>query len=313
MRIGIIGLGLIGGSIGMALRALKNSAPPLGEGRVGAVEVVGVARTPEAAAEAQRRGAADQVSTDLNSVRGTDLVVIATPVDQVRPTMERIAPVVDSGTLITDVTSVKGSVLEWARRFPQPALFLGGHPVAGKAERGLAAADPGLFRDEPWIFTPRPDQNLAPFSGWFDLVRAIGGRPVFLSAEEHDRQMAFLSHLAFTLSAAFAEAVVENADASLGGPGYRSMTRLAAGDPAMYESIAHENRAALVAAIDQFRLILDRYRGHIENGERLHELFDRRAPTETASPLGAGPPAHADLLSVTKREQRAFEASEGRG
>ncbi|HVH65481.1 MAG TPA: prephenate dehydrogenase/arogenate dehydrogenase family protein [Candidatus Acidoferrum sp.] len=276
MRIGIIGLGLIGGSLGMALRALKNSPPPLGEGRVGAVEVVGVARTPEAAAEAQRRGAVDQASTDPTSLIGTDLVVIATPIDQVRSTIERIAPVMGSGTLITDVTSVKRSVLEWARRLPHPAHFLGGHPVAGKAESGLAAADAGLFRDEPWIFTPRPDQNLVPFSPWFELVRAIGARPVFLSAEEHDRQMAHLSHLAFTLSAAFAEAVDENADPGLGGPGYRSMTRLAAGDPAMYESISRENRAALVAAIDSLRLILDRYRDRIENGELLHELFERQ-------------------------------------
>lgn len=284
MRIGIVGLGLIGGSLGMALRTLKNSPhslgegatflPPLGEGSVGAIEVVGLARTPEGAAAAERRGAVSQASTDPAILKDADLVVIATPIDQIGQTLEQIAPLLCAATVVTDVASVKRPVLEWARRFVEPTRFLGGHPVAGKAESGLAAADPALFRDEPWIFTPGADQDLQPFSPWFDLVRAIGARPVFLSVEEHDRQMAFLSHLGFTLSAAFAETVDRNADVSLGGPGYRSMTRLAGADPTMYESITRENREPLIEAIDRFRSVLDGYRDRIEKGERLRELFE---------------------------------------
>ena len=265
MRIGIVGLGLIGGSLGMALRQVDRS-----------LEIVGVARSPEGAAAAERRGAVDQASSDPAILNGADLVVIATPIDQIAPCLERMAGVLSSTTLVTDVASVKRPVLEWAGRLIEPTRFLGGHPVAGKAESGLAAADPALFRDEPWIFTPSPEQDLQPFAPWVELVRAIGARPIFLSVDEHDRQMAFLSHLAFALSAAFAQTVDRNADSSLGGPGYRSMTRLAGGDPAMYESISRENREPLIEAIDRFRSVLDEYRDRVEKGDRLHELFSLR-------------------------------------
>jgi prephenate dehydrogenase len=282
MRIGIIGLGLIGGSLGLALRELnKNNFPPplAGEGqggglvRVEALEVVGVARTPEGAAAAQQRGAVDSASADMAILKGADVVVIATPIAAIRHTISQLAPHLTRDTMITDVASVKRPVLEWARDLPHPARFLGGHPVAGKTQTGLSASDPSIFRDEPWIFTPSKGQDLAAFEPWFGLVRAIGARPTFVDAVDHDRQMAYLSHLAFTLSAAFAETVERNADASLGGPGYRSMVRLAGGDPAMYESIARENRQPLTEAIDRFTQILADYRERIDHGDQVRELF----------------------------------------
>lgn len=263
MRVGIIGLGLIGGSLGLALRALNRS-----------LEVVGVARTPEGAAAAQRRGAVADASAEVATLRGSDIIVVATPIDQVPAVLDRIGHLIPSGTLITDVASVKRPVIEWARRLPEPGRFLGGHPVAGRTQTGLDASDPTIFRDEPWIFTPAEGQDLRPFFPWIELVEAIGARPTFLPAELHDRQMAHVSHLAFTLSAAYAETVERFADAGLGGPGYRGMVRLAAGDPWMYESISRENRQPLVEAIDRFAAILDRYRDRIEKGDRVRELFE---------------------------------------
>jgi prephenate dehydrogenase len=262
MRVGIVGLGLIGGSLGLALRRLGRS-----------IDVTGVAKRAESAADAVQRGAVHQASTDLGDLSDSDIVVIATPIEEIAGVMERLGPIVAEGTLITDVGSVKRPVLGWAQRLPNPSRFLGGHPVAGKTRSGLAESDAALFEHEPWIFTPTPDQDVRRFDPWFEMVRAIGGVVSFMRADVHDQQLAYLSHLAFVVSAAFAETVQANADAALGGPGYRSMVRLAGGDPAMYASIARENHDALVDAIDRFDAVIQQYRQRIVAGTRVNELF----------------------------------------
>jgi prephenate dehydrogenase len=264
MRVGIVGLGLIGGSLGMALRRLTAT-----------VEVVGLTRTAESAAAAEQLGAVDDASIDVAILDGSDVVVVATSIDAIEEVIDRVAPLTVAGTVITDVASVKRPVRRWARRLPEPALLLGGHPVAGKAQSGLEAADPALFRGEPWIFTPLEAQSLRPFDGWLKLVEAIGARPLFLSPEAHDRQMAYLSHLAFVASSAFAETIRSHADASLGGPGYRGMVRLAAGDASMYTSILRENQDATLEAIDAFTVMLATLRNRIASGEPA-DLFEGR-------------------------------------
>lgn len=262
MRVGIVGLGLIGGSLGLALRRLGD-----------AVEVRGVAHHEDGVRAAQQRGAVDRASTDLLDLADCDIVVAATPINQIKAIFERLAAVVRRGAIVTDVASVKRPVLEWARVLPEPDRFLGGHPVAGKERSGLGESDATLFRGETWIFTPGDGQDLTPFDEWFRLVRALGARPLILSAEAHDRQMAFLSHLAFTISIAYAQAVRPFADPGLGGPGFRGMVRLAEGDPQLYEDIVASNRGPLVEAIDHFSDVLREYRQRIERGERLGELF----------------------------------------
>jgi prephenate dehydrogenase len=262
MRVGIVGLGLIGGSLGLALRRLRHS-----------IDVIGVAKRPESAAAAIQRGAVDRASTDLGDISDCDIVVIATPIDQIAGVIDRLAPIVTAGTLITDVASVKRPVVGWAQRLPNPSRFLGGHPVAGKTHSGLGESDAAIFDQEPWIFTPTEGQEVPLFDTWFEMVRAIGAMPSFMRADVHDQQMAFLSHLAFAISSAFAETVRQHADHTLGGPGYRGMVRLAGGDPAMYEAIARENRDALVDAIDRFDTVLHRYRQRIGSGTRVKELF----------------------------------------
>ena len=262
MRVGIVGLGLIGGSLGMALRRLG-----------GTVEVVGLTRTAEAADAAERLGAVDHASAEVAILDSSDVIVVATPIDAIEEVIDRIAPLTVAGTVITDVASVKRPVRRWARRLPEPGLLLGGHPVAGKAQSGIDAADPALFRGEPWIFTPLEAQSLRPFDGWLKLVEAIGARPVFLSPEAHDRQMAYLSHLAFVASSAFAETIRSHADPSLGGPGYRGMVRLAGGDASMYTSILRENQDATLEAIDAFSVTMAALRQRIASGEPA-DLFE---------------------------------------
>jgi prephenate dehydrogenase len=262
IRVGIVGLGLIGGSLGLALRRLGES-----------IEVRGVSRRADAAAAAQQRGAVHRASTDVRDLADCDVVVVATPINQIPAVFEGLARVVRAGTVVTDVASVKRPVLAWARGLPEPSQFLGGHPVAGKERSGLDESDATLFRGEPWIFTPGDGQELTPFDDWFRLVRAIGARPRIRSAEEHDRQMAFLSHLAFTISTAYAQTVRPLADPDLGGPGYRGMVRLAEGDATLYEDIAVANRGPLVEAIDRFTDVLRDYRERIDHAERVAALF----------------------------------------
>src|SRR5947208_16367606 len=212
MRIGIVGLGLIGGSLALALRRLRHS-----------IDVTGVARRTESSAAAVTSGAVDQASTDLSDVSDCDIVVIATPIDQIAGVMERLAPIIRAGTLITDVASVKRPVVGWAQRLSNPSRFLGGHPVAGKTQRGLDESDAAIFYQEPWIFTPTQGQDVRRFDTWFEMVRANGATPSFMRADAHERQLASLSQLACTLASAFAETVPRYDNSTRSGPEYRIM------------------------------------------------------------------------------------------
>lgn len=266
-RVGIVGLGLMGGSLAMALRRLDRG-----------VDVAGVDAAPDTRADALRRKVVSSVSDDPRSVADCDLVVLATPISALQRTLATIASSVSSTTLITDLASVKAPVIQWAQsQLPQPARFLGGHPMTGKTDSGLAHADPSMFAGAAWIFTPQLGQQLEPFAPWFELVAAIGARPRFMAADLHDLRAALVSHLAFTLSAAYADSVFsmqERADViEMAGPGFRDVIRLAGGDPAMYADIARANRTQLLSAIDAFSATLQTYRRRIAADEGLETMF----------------------------------------
>jgi prephenate dehydrogenase len=263
-EIGIVGLGLIGGSLGMALKGL--AAP---------VRVTGISRTEDDARLAERLGAADRAGTQVESLVDCDLVVVATPISECPMVFEQVGRCLPGDLLITDVASVKAPIVEMASRMPAPARFLAGHPMAGKAETGVRHGDPALFAGSPWVFTPQPGQDLRRFDWWLELVKQIGATPIFLSAEEHDRRAAFVSHLAFTLSSAYVAAVRGNGGEAMAGPGYRSMARLASGDSRMYADIGVANRRQLLEAIDAFTQTLGQYRQAIAEGDRLGALFSQ--------------------------------------
>jgi len=260
-RIGIVGLGLIGGSLGLALRRLGDR-----------VEIRGVDRRASTADRARDTGAAEQAGTDLRLLADCELIVIATPISAIPAILRELEDLLPAETLITDVASVKEAVLGWAQDLKEPARFLGGHPMTGKAEHGLDSSDPNLFANAPWLFTPREGQDLGRFDAWFELVRAVGARPRLMPAAVHDRQAALLSHLAFTLSSAYA-ATATGADTDMAGPGFRGLVRLASGDPDLYRDIAVANRVPLLAAIDSFLGVLSSYRRRIDDGDHLRELF----------------------------------------
>jgi prephenate dehydrogenase len=282
-QITIIGTGLIGGSLGLALRKKKFAGRIVGCDREGTLE------------KARMRGAIDDGTANPgDAVRGSQLVVLATPVLAIVDLIERVGPSLPAKTLLTDVGSTKAMVMERALKvFGKSAgkRFLAGHPMAGKEMSGVDYADADLFQNAVWFLTPLPGQNLndgllAEFSGWIDQ---IGSRIAMLPAEEHDRLCAWISHVPQMLSTALAAALVEEFgdEAPLlpaGGRALREMTRISASPYSMWRDIAISNKPNLERALGKVEQRLAHIRENLatrqlaEEFELAHQL--RKAPVK---------------------------------
>ncbi len=243
-QITIIGTGLIGGSLALALRKKKFAGRIIGCDRESALE------------RARMRGAIDGGSSNPGeAIHGSQVVVLATPVLAIVDLIERVGPSLPAKTLLTDVGSTKSLVVERALKvFGKSAAkrFLAGHPMAGKELSGVDYADPDLFRNAVWFLTPLPDQNLnegviAEFAGWIDH---IGARIAMLPAEEHDRLCAWISHVPQMISTALAAALVDEfgSEAPLlpaGGRALQEMTRISASPYSMWRDVAISNKKNL--------------------------------------------------------------------
>jgi prephenate dehydrogenase len=261
-RVAIVGLGLIGGSLGLAL---KKHQP--------GVEVVGVARRPETANEAVAMGAVDRAGTDLSLVRDADLVVLACPLAVTNAVLDDAIPHLAGGARVTDVGSAKVVVVEHAVEALDAARnpFLGGHPMAGKEVAGIAHAEADLFRGRPWVFTPHTVGAAEPFEDFLAAVAAIGAVPLNLAPDQHDRYVALVSHIPFLLSAAYLLAVGREADwadaAELASSGFRDISRLGAGNSEMYAAITSFNRTEVLSAWASLHEALDLFEAAIARGE----------------------------------------------
>jgi len=267
--VAIVGLGLIGGSIGLAL---KQHRPDL--------EVIGVARRADTASQAVAARAADRAGTDLALVGEGDLVILACPLAATASVLQEALPHLAEDARVTDVGSVKQVVVEHAERVldVERNPFIGGHPMAGKEVGGLAHAEASLFRGRPWVFTPGgPRQEV--FEDLFTAVRGIGALPVFLPPATHDRYVALISHIPFLLSAAFLSAVADDeawgGAAELASSGFRDFSRLGAGDPDMYAAIAAMNREEVLRAWAALRASMDNFEEAIAGAQdgTLRELL----------------------------------------
>jgi prephenate dehydrogenase len=240
--VAIVGLGLIGGSLARALT------------RAG-YRVLGVDR-PAVRRRARTQGAVAQtVATPEGAATRADVVVLAAPPRANLVLLRRLAGSASPGLVITDVGSVKGPICALARRLGLRG-FVGGHPVAGTEGRGFAAASADLFRGRPWALIPLP-QGTRALSRVRALVRAVGARPVTVSARDHDRALAFLSHLPQVVSFALLDAVRHDPVAArhlrLAGPGFRDMTRLARSPRPLWREILGQNRAEVARALRALR------------------------------------------------------------
>ncbi|HET7442292.1 MAG TPA: prephenate dehydrogenase/arogenate dehydrogenase family protein [Terriglobales bacterium] len=276
-QITIVGTGLIGGSLALALRE---------HGFRG--RIVGCDRAP-VLERARRKGVIDEGHTNpSDAARGSQVVVLATPVGAIIDLIERLGPVLPARTLLTDVGSTKQQIVSRARDvFGMNAgkRFFAGHPMAGKEHAGVEFADPELFRGAAWFFTPMPEQNIYEgASGDFvEWVEKIGARVACMEANEHDRLCAWISHLPQMISTALAAVLVEEfgEEAPLleaGGRALREMTRISSSPYSMWRDIALTNKENIQDAL----LKLEQRLGHIRENldtrelamefERAHEL-----------------------------------------
>jgi prephenate dehydrogenase len=261
-RIAIVGLGLIGGSISLAL---KRSGPK-------ETELVGYVRSPEAANKALRLAVVDRVEQSLTSaVSQADIVVLATPTLAIKEVLAQIGAYLPSGCLVTDTASTKAEVMRWAEEYlPATVDFVGGHPMAGKELSGIEVAEADLFQGCTYCLIPGRGASPASVQRAVDLVRELGATPFFITASEHDNFVAAISHLPLVISSALVMATTRSHSWSkmsrLAATGYRDLTRLAAQHPRMNRDICLTNQKNIAAWIDAFIKELSHFRRLIADG-----------------------------------------------
>lgn len=247
-RISIIGLGLIGGSLGLALKQSLGTS----------VKITGFARKPEVATEAVRINVVDRTEPQLSqAVSNSDIVIIATPVLAMKGVLKNIASHLSPNTIVTDVGSTKAQVLKWASDYlPSTVTFVGGHPMCGKETSGLNDAEARLFEDCVYCLTRNEETNKEALIQMQELVKAIGARAVVLDAENHDRLVAAVSHLPLLLSSTLVSTLAKSSlwpeMSKLASTGFLDMTRLASGDPELYRGICVTNQQAISDWIDLY-------------------------------------------------------------
>jgi prephenate dehydrogenase len=261
-RVAILGLGLMGASLGLALR-----------GRGLARDIVGYDVAPDVLRRAYTRGAISAWrDTAAGTVLGCDLVVLATPVLAMRGLLADIDRQLAIEAVVTDIGSTKGSVVEWAAEaLRTPGRFIGGHPMAGSERSGPEAAEARLFEGCAWCLTPTERSDPAALARLVSLVTALGARPVTLAADQHDVVVAIASHLPLVAAAALTRTAVEcdtwTEAAALAANGFRDTTRVASGDPRMARDICLTNGRALVPLLDAYMRQLGGLREAIQNAD----------------------------------------------
>jgi prephenate dehydrogenase len=272
-QVTIIGTGLIGGSLGLALRKHRLAG-----------RIVGCDRAP-VLEQAEKCGAIEHGSVNpAEAVHGSNLVVLATPVIAIFDLLERLGPVLPAKTLVTDVGSTKAETVRRAAKiFGKTAgsRFLAGHPMAGKEQAGVENADANLFDGAAWLFVPLPRQNVhAGMCGEFiRCVESLGAKVGILDPAEHDRVCAWISHLPQMISTGLASSLVDEFgdDAPLldiGGRALKEMTRISSSPYSMWRDIAITNHQNIADALLKLEQRLAHIRENLESRELAHE-FER--------------------------------------
>ncbi len=261
----IVGLGLIGGSLGMALRERKVAR-----------KVFGIARSANTLREAKRRGAVDDGSTDLaDGLSNPGLVVIATPPKTVVGIAHEIARRTRHSFILTDVASVKGEIVGNLEKILPPRIsFVGGHPMAGSERSRIQAANPDLFQRAPCVVTKSPKTSSTALATVSALWRSVGGRVTILSPSRHDLLIAQISHLPHVVAVGLTHLVSGDA-LKIAAGGFRDATRIALSDPDLWSEICQMNRVKIAHLLDQFVKELRTLRRFVagNKGSRMRQLL----------------------------------------
>jgi len=268
--VAIVGTGLIGASFGLALRQAGFIGPILG------------VSSERALADAVAVGAIDRGVTLAEAAGQAELVFLSQSIGRILDTLRHLDPLLRPGALVTDAGSTKNEIVDHARQFIRRGQFLGGHPMAGKELRGAAAAEAGLFQGCTWVLTPdEPSELETPAARAFlDWLDRIGARLVALDCDEHDRVVAFTSHLAQLASTALASSVGENLSEErhlrVAGPGLRGMTRLALSSYDLWRDILATNAEHIDRALSRYVQKMEYIRDNLRT-RQLQNEFARAA------------------------------------
>jgi prephenate dehydrogenase len=222
----------------------------------------------------------DAGSADQAGLAEADLVVLAAPVRQNIVVLRRLAGVVPASTIVTDVGGTKRAIVEAARESGLAATFVGGHPLGGAARGGLGSASPDLFTRRPWIFTPTEEVPGDIVERLCRFATALGASPVSMSSSDHDRVMAFLSHLPQLAASTLMDVIgasVGSQGMTLAGQGLLDTTRLASSPPEVWKDICATNAAAIGDALDLLSARLAALRADLADGAAIDEIFGAAA------------------------------------
>ena len=267
-KIGIVGLGLIGGSIALAARQIWPSALVIGVDNKDVLET------------AMRLHAIDVAADDLIVLAEADVVILAAPAQQNITLLGDLDENVRQPAIVTDTGGTKRAIVDAARGLPPRFTFVGGHPLGGAAKAGLEHARPDLFTGRPWLFTPTGDAHGAAVEKLSAFARAFGAVPHVLDPIAHDRMLAFLSHLPQLTASALMDVVgdaVGESGLALAGRGLADTTRLASSPPEIWRDIAVTNADELGPALDALIAVLQDLRRDLADGDRLAAIFTSAA------------------------------------
>lgn len=254
MKIGIIGLGLIGGSLGLDLSEQG-------------FQVVGVSRRQTTCDIAVSMGVVSAASLDFEILAGVELLFMATPIGAISATIKAVIPYLSPDTIITDVASVKQPIVEEIT--PLYPNFVGGHPMAGTADQGIEAALRHLFQDTPYVLTPTDSTPLEAMEKVKQIVNILGSKLYFATPEQHDQAVALISHAPVMISAALIETCCGNSELlelaqNLASTGFRDTSRVGGGNPELGAMMAQYNRNAVLFALNQYQQNLAQVISYIE-------------------------------------------------
>jgi prephenate dehydrogenase len=262
-NITVIGLGLIGGSIALALK-----------GTVKDVNVTGFDIITDAMSIARYRNIIDMIAKDYSdAVKDADLVIIATPISRIIEVVDQIKGHLKKGAIITDVGSAKeNTVTEVSKKLGSDFVFIGGHPMAGSENEGVLSARPDLFRNAFYILTPTQDTKTEDLVALHSLLSKIGAKVISISPKEHDEIVSLISHLPHIMSTNLVSLVdheqteLKNLFKLCAG-GFRDMTRIAASNPRMWLDITFENKNEIIKAIDKYIGYLNKFKQSLDDGD----------------------------------------------
>ena len=269
MKVGIVGLGLIGGSLGLDLRSQG-------------MTVLGVSRREKTCQIAWEKGVVDRASVSFDLLSAADTIFLCTPIAAIPPTLQQLIPLLSPQAVVTDVGSVKAPIVaQCCQLWPN---FVGGHPMAGTAEQGIEAARQGLFARTAYLLTPTEETPPGAVSQVEAIVRTLGTKIYYSSPEIHDRAVAWISHLPVIVSAGLIEACLKEPEAEvlklaqqLASSGFRDTTRVGGGNPELGVMMARYNRQALLRSLRQYAQSLEGLITDIEqeNWDTLEQLLNK--------------------------------------